>query len=217
MVETPTIYYLFDYYKGTIPELLPNKPVIVLASHSHPDHYNFSVYEKLLKSGASRIYAVLSDDIFKSSIPLNVEHIMVKPNRTYSLWQGQALTTFKSTDFGVAFLLESKEGNIYHGGDLNDWVWAGESDEYNQEMTRNYRNEINKLADVTKETGIDVAFVPLDPRQEKDYARGMLYFLDKIHPQKVYPMHYWDKPQIIQQFSDEYGINLRKENKYYEI
>ena len=213
LVETPTIYYLFDYYKGTIPKLLPDKPVVVLVSHSHPDHYNFNVYEKLIESGATRIYAVLSKDIFKSSIPANVEYIMVKPNQTYSLWQGQELTTFKSTDLGVAFFLESQEGNMYHGGDLNDWVWAEESDAYNQEMTKNYRKEINKLAEITKETGIDAAFVPLDPRQEKDYARGMLYFLEKVHPKKVYPMHYWDKPEIIEQFTNEYGINLRKEFK----
>lgn len=209
LVETPTIYYLFDYYKGPIPKLLPNKPVIVLASHSHADHYNANIFKKLIASGASTIYAVLSHDIL--IIPENIEYIIVEPNQTYTLWQGQVLNTFQSTDLGVAFFLESQEGNIYHGGDLNDWVWAGESDAYNQEMTKNYRNEIEKLSDITNQTTVDIAMVPLDPRQEKDYARGMLYFLDKIHPKKVYPMHYWGKPEIIEQFTREYGINLRKE------
>lgn len=208
-METPTIYYLFDYYKGPIPKLLPNKPVIVLASHSHADHYNANIFKKLIASGASTIYAVLSHDIL--IIPENIEYIIVEPNQKYTLWQGQVLNTFQSTDLGVAFFLESQEGNIYHGGDLNDWVWAGESDAYNQEMTKNYRNEIEKLSDITNQTTVDIAMVPLDPRQEKDYARGMLYFLDKIHPKKVYPMHYWDKPEIIEQFTREYGINLRKE------
>ena len=210
LVETPTIYYLFDYYKGPIPELIPDKPVVVFASHGHADHYNSNVFKKLLASGASTIYAVLSHDIL--TIPANIEHIIVEPNQTYTLWQGQVLSTFQSTDLGVAFFLESQEGNIYHGGDLNDWVWAGESDAYNQEMTKNYRNEINKLATVTNKTKVDIAMVPLDPRQKKDYARGILYFLDKIHPEKVYPMHYWDKPEIIEQFTREYGINLRKDN-----
>ena len=51
---------------------------------------------------------------------------------------------------------------------------------------------------------LDVVFLPLDPRQEKDYAKGMLYFLKKIAGDHVYPMHYWEKPEIIRQFVQEY-------------
>ena len=28
-----------------------------------------------------------------------------------------------SNDSGVAFIVKTKEGTIYHAGDLNDWYW----------------------------------------------------------------------------------------------
>ena len=79
-------------------------------------------------------------------------------------------------------------------------MWEEETDQYNRQMTGSYRHEIDML----KNKEIDVAFIPLDPRQEKDYSRGMLYFLKKVYVKKVYPMHYWEQPQIIDQFLEEY-------------
>ena len=52
--------------------------------------------------------------------------------------------------------------------------------------------------------GVTLAFVPLDVRQEKDYARGMLYFLEKVPVERVYPMHYWEHPEVIERFCREY-------------
>ena len=100
----------------------------------------------------------------------------------------------------MAYLLTTTEGVIYHAGDLNDWTWDGEPEEENRMMRGNYRHEIDKL----KGRSIDLAFLPLDPRQEGDYAAGMCYFLKKIQPKIVYPMHYWDEPNIIQQFLQEF-------------
>lgn len=97
---------------------------------------------------------------------------------------------------GVAFLLQTSEGTIYHAGDLNDWVWEGESEQLNKQMTGSYRHEIDMLKNVK----IDVAFVPLDPRQEKHYSGGMLYFLKKTNVEKVYPLHYWEQPEIIDRY-----------------
>ena len=43
-------------------------------------------------------------------------------------------------------------------------------------MTGMYRHEIDKMKNIS----LDVAFVPLDPRQERRYADGILYFLQKV-------------------------------------
>ena len=51
---------------------------------------------------------------------------------------------------------------------------------------------------------VDCAFVPLDPRQEDDYARGLLYALKALAPKTVFPMHYWGRPEIIGRFLREY-------------
>mgnify|MGYP000370425735 FL=1 len=39
LVETARRYFIFDYYKGELPKLNPDKPVYVFASHGHQDHY----------------------------------------------------------------------------------------------------------------------------------------------------------------------------------
>ena len=136
LVESRKFYYLFDYESGNLPELNPEKPIFVLSSHSHGDHYNPAIFSRL---PVMQVRAVLSGDI---SAPQGIDTLSVDPNREYSLGPGQRLTTFRSTDLGVAFLLEEEDGLLYHAGDLNDWVWEGEPDAYNEEMTRNYRKEI---------------------------------------------------------------------------
>lgn len=200
LVETAECYYLFDYYMGTLPTLKTDKPILVFASHRHPDHYNPEVFTLLKNMGMRQITAVLAKDIPARNYPKDVEAIKVTFHQTYELPQNTILKTLLSTDEGVAFLLQCPEGTIYHAGDLNDWVWEGESEQFNKQMTGSYRHEIDML----KNEQIDVAFVPLDPRQEKNYSRGMLYFLQKTNVEKVYPMHYWKQPGIIDQFIEEY-------------
>ena len=210
LVETDRCYYLFDYEKGQLPSLDKEKPILVLSSHSHGDHYNPKIFSKLEQAGMKQIYAVLSDDI---KMPMSVNGLQVAPNQEYDLWQQQKLTTFKSTDLGVAFLIEDKKEIIYHAGDLNDWVWEGESDEYNQQMTKDYQEQIQLLAEKLDGKEIDTAFVVLDPRQEKDYDRGLCHFLAKIPVKEVYPMHYWEQPEIIETFlkdHPEYQSQIQK-------
>ena len=200
LIETSDCYYLFDYYKGDLPTLTKDKPILVFASHNHGDHYNPEIFYLLQNQGMSQITAILAKDIPAQKYPKGIETFRVTFHQTYELPYETKLKTLLSTDAGVAFLVEFPEGTIYHGGDLNDWVWEGESEQYNKQMTGSYRHEIDML----KDTCVDFAFLPLDPRQEKDYARGMLYFLKKVKVKKVYPMHYWEQPEIIDKFCKDY-------------
>ena len=113
---------------------------------------------------------------------------------------GAQLQTLRSTDSGVAFLLQTAEGTVYHAGDLNDWTWDGEPEQENRQMRGNYRHEIDKLAGIP----IDTACVPLDPRQEMHAADGLLYFLKVTQAKTVYPMHYWGEPAVIDRFLQDY-------------
>ncbi len=201
LVETKECYYIFDYYRGEIPMLNREKPVLVFCSHSHSDHYNPQIFSLLEKQGMRQITAVLAKDISKGRYPVgDVEIVTVRHDESYQLPCETRLQTLLSTDAGVAFLVSCPEGTIYHAGDLNDWVWEGEPEKDNRQMTGSYRHEIQKL----KNCSIDVAFVPLDPRQEAYYAEGILYFLKNVKVKKVYPMHYWNRPEIIDQFLREY-------------
>ncbi len=210
LVETETCYYLFDYEKGCLPNLDAAKPILVLCSHGHYDHYNPEIFSRLNDLGMQTIYAVISDDI---EVPLNVNVLQVSPGKEYCLWFQQKLTTFKSTDLGVAFLIEDQEKIIFHAGDLNDWVWEEESASYNEQMTMDYRKQIHLLSEKLNHRNIDAAFVVLDPRQENDYDRGICYFLEHIPVKEVYPMHYGETPDIIERFlmeHPEYKFQIKK-------
>ena len=104
----------------------------------------------------------------------------------------------------MAFLIRDQGEIFYHAGDLNDWVWDEEPLSYNEQMTKDYRKQIDLLAEELERQEMDAAFVVLDPRQEKDYHRGLCYFLEQIPVKKVYPMHYWGNPGIIDTFLEEY-------------
>lgn len=210
LVETDSCYYLFDYEKGSLPPMDAGKTIFVLSSHSHGDHYNPEIFSLLKETGMEQIRAILSDDI---EIPTDADVLQVSPGKVYELGIHQKLTTFQSTDLGVAFLIEDRQELIYHAGDLNDWVWEEENDDYNIEITANYRKEIRALSEALNHREVDVAFVVLDPRQEKDYDRGMCFFLENIPAKKVYPMHYWDDPSVIGRFlkdHPEYNARIQK-------
>ena len=204
LIETEACYYLIDYFQGSIPALNPCKPVLVLASHKHHDHYQKSVFNSLKDMGMQSIYAVLSRDIPAGARPEDVPCLPVSAGKRYELPQGQEVVTFRSTDVGVAFLIRDGQEIFYHAGDLNDWVWSEEPEEDNQRMTEKYQKQIDLLARELDGRTLTAAFVVLDPRQEQDYDRGMLYFLQHTSCGCVYPMHYWEQPQIMARFLREH-------------
>lgn len=204
LVETGSCYYLFDYFQGPLPPLNRDKPVIVLSSHSHHDHYNPAVFSMLTRQGVGQIFPVLSSDIPPRNRPEHLRCRVVSPGETCILPQGQTLKAYRSTDLGVAFCIRDGEDRIYHAGDLNDWVWQGEPEADNRRMTLEYRRELDRLAQDLAGQTLTAAFVVLDPRQEEDYARGLRYFLDRVAAERVYPMHFWEQPQVVRRFLEEY-------------
>ena len=217
LVETDCSYYLFDYEQGVLPPLDTAKPIFVLVSHRHSDHYQPRIFSLL--SGMQQVHPILSSDILPSSpcsgsycnpigsIPVSASvapPLIVVPDREYRLGPEQLLRTFRSTDEGVAFLICDHGKQIYHAGDLNEWYWEGEDPVWNAQMVRDYRDQIDKLAQYLGGEQPDLAFIVLDPRQEADYARGILCFLQRIGAHTVFPMHYWDQPDIINQFLRTY-------------
>ena len=199
MVESGSCYYIFDYYKGELPKLDKDKEVIVFCSHFHQDHFNPQIFQ-ILKDMGLNYQAVLAKDINKRKYPTGVKITTAYHDESYTLDNGTQVSTLLSTDSGVAFIVKTKDSTIYHAGDLNDWYWEGEPDADNRQMTSRYRAEIDKL----KGIHFDAAFVPLDPRQEDHYADGMIYFLEKVECEAVFPMHYWDDPKVIDRFIAEY-------------
>ena len=199
LVELNNRYCIFDYYRGELPLLDRNKEVIVFCSHVHKDHYNPLIFD-LLDEREMCYRAVLANDISDEKRLSKIKHSFVESNQSYQLDGGLQVETLLSNDSGVAFIVRSDEGTIYHSGDLNDWYWEGEPEEDNLELRTIYHSEIGKI----RGRHFDLAFVPLDPRLEMHYADGLLYFLENVDCDAVYPIHYWGDSSVIQRFITEY-------------
>ena len=45
LVELPSVTLLFDWWKGKLPPLPENKPLLVFSSHWHEDHFTPAIFE----------------------------------------------------------------------------------------------------------------------------------------------------------------------------
>lgn len=206
LLEWEHSYWIFDYYKGSIPKLDPAKDILVFSSHSHHDHFNSEIFA-LLAEYPSVTY-IFSNEIRRTckklSLSTDINFLKSRTDSCITTPNGETLSihTLRSTDCGCAFFIEYNDKTIYHAGDLHWWYWEGEDSSWNKKMTADYKKEMEYL----KNKKIDIAFTPLDPRQEKDYALGINYFLANTHTSHLFPMHFWDDFNIIKQYQQENSI-----------
>lgn len=184
MVELDKSVLLFDYMQGKIPEVSPNKDMYVFASHAHHDHYVEEIWT--LREKYPKITYILSDDIATEEKAISLASHM---KQTIGALE---VETLKSNDEGLAFVVTVEGKTIYHAGDLNWWHWNGEPEEDNIYYEKTYREEIARI----EGRYFDVAFVPLDPRQEDKYCWGMNYFLEHTDTRNAFPMHAFGKYKI---------------------
>ena len=206
---------LFDYSDGELPQVDREVPFVVLVSHAHRDHYNPAVF-KLAKQYHNIRY-VLSKDVWiteevKQEYGLDPEFLENQVTfvpaglkRIITLHQELkesdyiTLETIKSTDQGVAFVLDVAGKRIYHAGDLNCWVWEDDTKQQYNNMSALFKRAIEKLGD--KE--IFLAFAPLDPRQGRFYKISMEYLLNAAPVTYAVPMHVWEQYDVIDQYERE--------------
>lgn len=206
-VELAKVVFIFDYFEGKLPTFDPKKELFYFVSHKHKDHYNPVIFEAVREY--PNIHFILSNDMKmnerymdRREIPVKArEHIRyAKINDEFQATSSLFIKTIKSTDEGVAYLLEYKENAIrlYHAGDMNWWTWHGETKEEYEEMTHAFLTEMRKIEGQT----FDVAFVPLDPRQEERFYWGFDYFMRSTDTKKVFPMHCWEDYSVIPRLID---------------
>lgn len=193
LVETKSAVLLFDYFEGALPEVPADKPLYVFSSHRHGDHFSEVIFELAEKHEA--IQFVLSSDIWRKRVPEKLRDctVFLKPDE---VWADDLLQveTYRSTDEGVAFWCKVDGKNIYHAGDLNHWYWEGEDEQWNRDMTKAYRAEIEKM----RGRKADVAFLPLDPRLEQWFYLGIDDWMQVADADVIVPMHFWEQFDVTQ-------------------
>ena len=185
-VELKQDVLIFDYYgEGRLPEFSKEKNIYFLNSHSHHDHFNRDILK--LKEQYPNAEYILSRDIRFGREPLPEWIHRVRAEESYQV-KDLSIQTLRSTDAGVAFVVEAEGKRIYHAGDLNWWHWDGEEKAWNNNMAANYKRFLKKA----EGQAFDAAFVPLDPRLDRAYYWGMKYFLEHTRADNVFPMHCWE-------------------------
>ena len=196
MVETEKNCLVFDYYTdgGKFDNIdlsaFNGKNVFVFVSHFHQDHYDRNV---IFKWKDMNVRYILSKDCMYDKSLENVT--VVNANKGYII-DGVAIETLKSTDEGVAYIVHSDGITIYHAGDLNWWHWNGEPEEDNEYYKKTFQDEMKYL----EGKKIDLAFMLLDPRQEKDFYLGMDDFMRMVGADVVFPMHFWGDFEVTDRF-----------------
>ena len=192
LVESRSAMLLFDYYQGELPPLDGAKPLYILTSHKHADHYGKIIYS--IADTHPDVRYILSGDVPQRDLPAGFKCPVtyIDPHQEY---QDELLKvrTLMSNDRGVAFVCEVDGKKIYHGGDLNNWCW--DKGETALEDERIYHKELGRI----KKDVFDVAFIPMDTRL-KDYRLGIDDFMQYSDAKTIFPMHLWDKFNMIREY-----------------
>ena len=199
--ELDNCILLFDYFQGNIPYFDKNKKLYVFSSHSHHDHFNKSIFK--IEETQPNVTYILSNDI---NAPKSENIKLMGPNERL-LIDDLRIETLESSDLGVAFIVRVENKTIYHAGDLNWWHWEGEnSPEENDYAEKIFKSSINKI----KGKNIDLAFLPLDPRQGEEYYLGFDYFMKNTNTKIAFPMHLWKTYSLVKIFkASNYSLDYK--------
>lgn len=238
LIEVDEKVLIFDWFagdrvngytfRGVIPEYEPDTPIYVFASHKHRDHFDMDVLKWAEKY--SNIQYVFSRDckmtphfLEKHGFPAEIREKIqyVQAGEKYELPGNVHVETFRSTDAGVAFYVETNGATFFHAGDLNNWKWEGAGDLVNGKMEREFKYQIKKL----EHKDINLAFVPMDPRQGDYQFLGFDYFLNTTGAEYVFPMHMWQDYSGIRRYIRrltneklaERVVEISHENQVFEI
>lgn len=212
LLETPEAAVVFDFWKDgrrsasseDIPAFLTaipqEKPLYVLVSHHHKDHFHRSIFfwEKV----HPEIRFIISNDTRRSIA------FMLRQGGTYTgfrptpekvavLHPGESFAdtminihAYGSTDIGNSYLITMPDGKkVFHAGDLNAWVWKDESTpEEIAEAQTAFRTILKQISADSPE--IDIAMFPVDSRIGRDYWEGAAMFVRAISVGRFFPMHF---------------------------
>ena len=200
---------MIDFYKDAPDGWVKNhlsslkKPLYVLCTHSHADHFNKEVIT--WKESVANIHYIFSEELLQSKQTHIDDAVYLKKTETYSD-ERITIQAFGSTDIGGSFLIKKEGKNIFHAGDLNNWHWNEEVSKAEAlSYENNYLCELELLAENVEH--LYLAMFPVDPRLGKDYMCGAKQFVSRIGTDYFLSMHFgeqYDKANAFQPFAAEH-------------
>ena len=209
LLRIENVCFLFDYPekahlpKGSDKIVLDNvkaeDTLYVFFSHGHEDHFNPEI-ENILQKVKNKKF-VLSDDIEDMyGDVISSDHLIVEPDEEYE-YGILKIKTFLSNDLGVAYLIHLKGLNIYYGGDLASWLWPNIPEKAKEETENFFRSVLNQLSDLT----IHIGFSNVDFRLPN--LGGAKEFVETVKPKYFIPMHLFEDPSKLDEFSKDLSLD----------
>lgn len=184
----------------------PAKPLYVLISHHHKDHYNPDVFS--LASELPDVRYVISSDTAraarkyfdpdglyrgKNRVSDNLVEVM-EPGMEFSD-SLLRIEVFGSTDIGNSYVISPLTGldkgmTAFFAGDLNAWTWRDESTEEEVCQAIADCDVVFESIAAAGHRGFDVALFPVDARIGSGYTDGAEMFLRRFSAGVFVPMHF---------------------------
>lgn len=190
MVKDENILMLFDDFddpsqaadiavdKGNFEKLY------IFATHAHFDH--FGTHIRAYAPKVSRY--IFSNDIKRTKRVKMFPASEITFMKKYSEWEDEKIrvTSFDSTDVGVSFLVDLKNGKkIFHAGDFNWWHWEEDTLANQLVANRLFKKQMKRLENLE----VDVAFFPVDGRLGNSQEMGATEFVKQTQTKTLIAMH----------------------------
>lgn len=213
VVKSSCFTAIFDYWMmpagHSVEELFrlvdPHKPLYVIVSHHHKDHYNPSIFSWVHRF--ENIRFIMSRDTVIAARKYfygthykgnrRIDASLVSELRAGDVFDDGIIKieAFHSTDIGNSYVLTSLSGadagrTVFFAGDLNAWTWRDESTQ--QEVNKAIGDFKAVLRDISGagHSCFSVALFPVDARIGSGYYDGAKIFLEKFDVGVFVPMHF---------------------------
>lgn len=207
LLQTPQANIIFDYWKDPeqaeprfLQQLDPHKPLYVLVTHHHKDHYNPEIFQWAGKF--QKIHYVLSRDTFRAArhffSPASLYRGLkrIDPGLVSDLAPGDVfddgtvrIRAFGSTDIGNSYMVTVDGEKVFHAGDLNAWIWKDDSTQSEiDDALAQYDKVLATMEQAT--TDFQLAMFPVDPRLGTDFWTGAYIFVRRFRVDTFVPMHF---------------------------
>ncbi len=206
-VRTRNHFLVFDYIPGgrcsddpclangrIHPAEIQGQNLSVFVTHAHNDHYDPVIFDWSKAIEGADYYLGQPPASVPGKVADPPEYVLLEP-RVRKKMDGVDIATIKSTDGGVGIVVRVDGLTIYHAGDHANRT---------KELEAAFTEEIDYLAG--RALSIDMAFVPITGcgfRDPEAVEKGTYYFLEKISPKVMFPMHGADNEYLYTEFAQK--------------
>lgn len=231
-LETEQSILIFDFWMDPAhvmeSVLQSQKPVYVLSSHFHEDHFTREIFE--WKKRKPNVTYILSKDILRHRRASKGEADAWLAKG--ASWSDERISVraLGSTDSGVSWIVETEGKRIFHAGDLCNWYARFLTDTvpgqtiYSEEFEEDIdpiaheKQYLGELKDIRKVAdSFDLVMFPVDARIGNGYTLGGRQFIERFKVGLFVPMHFVasgaQSAWRMKEFTDEKSIPFWKIDK----